>query len=72
MQVPTEEKWKKHQYLRSFQLINYLLNTRKSFVILFGSYSNFNRIVKALIGAKFNTKFRFNDAFYHCIKIYYD
>ena len=41
-------------------------NTRKSFVIVFGSYSNFNWIIKALIGAKFNIKFRFND-----VKIYY-
>ena len=72
MQVPKEDKWKKYQYLRSFQLINYLSNTRESFVIVFGSYANFNRIIKALIGAKFNTKFRFNDAFYHCIKIHYD
>ena len=40
-----------------------LKNTRKSFVIVFGSYSNFNWIIKALIGAKFNINFRFNDAF---------
>ena len=53
-------------------LINDLSNTRKSFVIVFGSYSNFNWIIKAVIGAKFNIKIRFNDAFYHCIKIYYD
>ena len=72
MQVPKEDKWKKYQYLRSLQLINYLSNTPKSFVIVFGSYGNFNWIIKALIGAKFNTKFRFSDAFYHCIKIYYD
>ena len=45
---------------------NDLSNTRKSFVIVFGSYSNFNWIIKALIGAKFNIKFRFND-----VKIYY-
>ena len=38
-------------------------NTRKSFVIVFGSYSNFNWIIKALIGAKFNINFRFIDAF---------
>ena len=42
---------------------NDLSNTRKSFVIVFGSYSNFNGIIKALIGAKFNINFRFNDAF---------
>ena len=42
---------------------NDLSNTRKSFVIAFGSYSNFNWIIKALIGAKFNINFRFNDAF---------
>ena len=47
-------------------LINDLSNTRKSFVIVFGSYSSFNWIIKALIGAKFNIKFRFND-----VKIYY-
>ena len=53
-------------------LINGLSNTRKSFVIVFGSYGNFNWMIKAIIGAKFNIKFRFNDAFYHCTKIYYN
>ena len=61
MQLPKEDKGKKYQYLRRFQLINYLSNTRKSFVIVFGSYGNFNWIIKALIGAKFNTKFRFKN-----------
>ena len=47
-------------------LINDLSKTRKSLVIVFGSYGNFHWIIKALIGAKFNIKFRFND-----VKIYY-